>query len=105
MEVRDDDLCCSSVMEAPLEEEEATELAGVLAAMVGPVRLRLLSLVAGHDVHSAWRVSSADFPLANHADPGAGSLPVGQGKAGGAAPGAHVEHGYPWGDRLSGGPG
>lgn len=39
-------LCCSSVTETPLDEEEAIELAGVLAAMADPVRLRLLSLVA-----------------------------------------------------------
>lgn len=39
-------LCCGSVTEAPLSEAEAVELAGVLAAMADPVRLRLLSLVA-----------------------------------------------------------
>lgn len=42
----DDDLCCSSVIEAPLAEAEAVELAQVLAALADPVRLRLLSLVA-----------------------------------------------------------
>jgi len=38
--------CCGSVTEAPLSEDEATELARVLGALADPVRLRLLSLVA-----------------------------------------------------------
>ena len=42
----DEDLCCSSVTEAPLSEPEADELAAVLGALADPVRLRLLSLVA-----------------------------------------------------------
>lgn len=46
IEVDDDVLCCGSVTEAPLSEPEAVELAGVLAALADPVRLRLLSLVA-----------------------------------------------------------
>ncbi|PZS21855.1 MAG: transcriptional regulator [Acidimicrobiales bacterium] len=39
-------LCCSSVIEAPLGEAEAVELARILAALADPVRLRLFSLVA-----------------------------------------------------------
>jgi ArsR family transcriptional regulator len=39
-------LCCSSVVEAPLDEADAARLARVLAALSDPVRLRLLSLVA-----------------------------------------------------------
>jgi ArsR family transcriptional regulator len=39
-------LCCAPVTRAPLGEEDATELARVLAALADPVRLRLLSLVA-----------------------------------------------------------
>src|ERR1700722_3726245 len=42
----EEDLCCSSVTEAPLAEAEAAELAAVLAALADPVRLRLFSLVA-----------------------------------------------------------
>jgi ArsR family transcriptional regulator len=42
----EDDLCCSSVVDAPLGEDDAAELARVLAALADPVRLRLLSLVA-----------------------------------------------------------
>jgi ArsR family transcriptional regulator len=38
--------CCPSVVEAPLAEPEAAELARVLAALADPVRLRLLSIVA-----------------------------------------------------------
>ena len=46
-------MCCSSVTEAPLSENDAEELAGVLAALADPVRLRLLSLVAAqHEVCS-----------------------------------------------------
>lgn len=41
-----DGLCCASVIEAPLSETDAAELARVLAALSDPVRLRLLSLVA-----------------------------------------------------------
>jgi ArsR family transcriptional regulator len=42
----EDELCCASVVEAPLSDEEATELARVLSALSDPVRLRLFSLVA-----------------------------------------------------------
>ena len=43
------DLCCSSVVDAPLDEDEAADLARVLAALSDPVRLRLLSIVAARD--------------------------------------------------------
>jgi ArsR family transcriptional regulator len=39
-------LCCASLVDAPLAEGEAVELARVLGALADPVRLRLLSLVA-----------------------------------------------------------
>ena len=42
-------LCCGSLTEAPLSEPEAAELAKVLAAISDPVRLRLLSIVAGNE--------------------------------------------------------
>ncbi|MDQ6840409.1 MAG: metalloregulator ArsR/SmtB family transcription factor [Actinomycetota bacterium] len=56
-----DDLCVSSVVDAPLSESEAGDLARVLAALADPVRLRLLSLVA-----SQVEVCSCDLegPLA-----------------------------------------
>jgi ArsR family transcriptional regulator len=47
--VDDSGLCCASVVEAPLDEHEAKELARVLAALADPVRLRLLSIVASQD--------------------------------------------------------
>ena len=37
-----DGLCCASVVDAPLDEADATELARVLGALADPVRLRLL---------------------------------------------------------------
>src|SRR2546429_8656808 len=45
----DEGVCCSPLMAAPLAEDEAVELARVLAALGDPVRLRLLSLVAARD--------------------------------------------------------
>ena len=41
--------CCPSVLEAPLTEEQAGEVARMFAALADPVRLRLLSLVAAAD--------------------------------------------------------
>jgi ArsR family transcriptional regulator len=42
-------VCCPSVLDAPLSETEASDLASVFAALGDPVRLRLLSLVASAD--------------------------------------------------------
>jgi ArsR family transcriptional regulator, arsenate/arsenite/antimonite-responsive transcriptional repressor len=41
-----DTFCCPSVVEAPLTEEDASQLAEVLGALADPVRLRLFSIVA-----------------------------------------------------------
>jgi ArsR family transcriptional regulator len=38
--------CCPPVLEAPLDESDATELAQAFAALADPIRLRLLNLVA-----------------------------------------------------------
>jgi ArsR family transcriptional regulator len=38
--------CCRSVLDAPLDEHEAEDLAHAYAALADPVRLRLLSLIA-----------------------------------------------------------
>jgi ArsR family transcriptional regulator len=38
--------CCPSLLDAPLSEDAAADLASVFAALGDPVRLRLLSLVA-----------------------------------------------------------
>ncbi|MGA8297021.1 MAG: metalloregulator ArsR/SmtB family transcription factor [Acidimicrobiales bacterium] len=43
------DLCWGSLVDAPLSEADAAELARVLAAISDPVRLRLLSIVADND--------------------------------------------------------
>jgi ArsR family transcriptional regulator len=45
LEVRDD-ACCASVLDAPLDEADAQQLAKAFAALGDPVRLRLLSLIA-----------------------------------------------------------
>jgi ArsR family transcriptional regulator len=38
--------CCPSVLDAPLDEAQAADLARAFAALADPVRLRLLSLIA-----------------------------------------------------------
>jgi len=38
--------CCPSVIAAPLDEDDAEDLARVFAALADPVRLRCLSLIA-----------------------------------------------------------
>ncbi|WP_435175888.1 ArsR/SmtB family transcription factor [Actinacidiphila sp. bgisy145] len=38
--------CCPGLLTAPLEEEQAAELAAVFKALGDPVRLRLLSMIA-----------------------------------------------------------
>jgi ArsR family transcriptional regulator len=40
------ELCCASIVEARLSQDDAISLARVLAALADPVRLRLFSLVA-----------------------------------------------------------
>jgi ArsR family transcriptional regulator len=46
VDVEEGGLCCPPVIGGPLGEAEASKLAGVLAALADPVRLRLLSIVA-----------------------------------------------------------
>jgi ArsR family transcriptional regulator len=43
------EVCCAPVMQAPLAEADAEELAGAFKVLADPVRLRLLSLIAAHD--------------------------------------------------------
>jgi len=59
--VTENELCCASVIEAPLSTAEAISLARVLAALADPVRLRLFSLVAAQ-----FEICSCDLeaPLA-----------------------------------------
>ena len=47
-EVSEAPRCCVSMLDAPLGEIEAEQLARILAALADPVRLRLLSLVAAN---------------------------------------------------------
>lgn len=44
----EEQICCSSLIEAPLSEKDSVELAQVLAALADPIRLRLYSLVASN---------------------------------------------------------
>jgi ArsR family transcriptional regulator len=46
IELRDVDCCTPALLEAPLEEGEAAELAAAFAALGDPIRLRCLSLIA-----------------------------------------------------------
>ena len=48
--------CCPPLLEAPLDEPAADDLARIFAALADPVRLRLLSLVA-----DAGEVCSCDL--------------------------------------------
>ena len=52
----DTEVCCARVLEAPLRESDAAELAHVFAALADPVRLRLLSLIA-----AAGEICSCDL--------------------------------------------
>lgn len=49
-------LCCAPLLAAPLDADQADELASAFAALADPVRLRLLSLVA-----EAGEVCSCDL--------------------------------------------
>lgn len=50
------DGCCASVLDVPLEESDAQEVAGAFAALADPVRLRLLNMIA-----TAGEVCSCDL--------------------------------------------
>jgi ArsR family transcriptional regulator len=41
--------CCPSILDAPLTEAEAHDIAAAFAALSDPIRVRLLSLVASAD--------------------------------------------------------
>lgn len=42
----DAQLCCAPLLDAPIDDDEARNLAGVFKALADPARLRLLSLIA-----------------------------------------------------------
>ena len=49
LSVSGEDICHTSLTEAPLSEPDANDLAAVFAAISDPVRLRLLSIVASKE--------------------------------------------------------
>jgi ArsR family transcriptional regulator, arsenate/arsenite/antimonite-responsive transcriptional repressor len=55
----DGPLCCTPLMAAPLDADQAEALAGVLKALADPVRLRLVSLVAAAE---GGEVCACDLP-------------------------------------------
>ncbi len=55
----DTSLCCSSLVTSPLDEADATELAGILKALADPVRLRIVSLIASTE---AGELCACDMP-------------------------------------------
>jgi ArsR family transcriptional regulator, arsenate/arsenite/antimonite-responsive transcriptional repressor len=60
-------LCCSPVTAGRLDEEAATELAAVLKALADPVRVRLVSIIAGAP---AGEICACDLPgLLNRSQP------------------------------------
>lgn len=54
-----DGLCCTTIRSVSLDEAEATELAVVFKALADPVRLRLVSIIAGDP---AGEVCACDLP-------------------------------------------
>ena len=55
-----DEICCPPLFRAPLTEEQAAELAGVLKAMADPARLRLISIIASSPGGEACACDLAD---------------------------------------------
>ncbi len=47
MEIKTIEACCGPVLESALTEDQAIELAAAFKVLADPVRLRLLSLIAG----------------------------------------------------------
>ena len=56
-----DELCCTPLVAAPVDDDEAEELAEVLKALADPVRLRLVSVVASTE---AGEACACDLPAA-----------------------------------------
>jgi ArsR family transcriptional regulator len=52
--------CCSPLLQAPLDEVQAAELADVLKALADPVRLRLVSIIG---TAGAGEVCACDLPI------------------------------------------
>ncbi|HEX7135636.1 MAG TPA: metalloregulator ArsR/SmtB family transcription factor [Iamia sp.] len=56
MSISKNEICCAPLLTAPLDADQADELASAFSALADPVRLRLLSLVA-----AAGEVCSCDL--------------------------------------------
>lgn len=56
MSISEPTICCAPLLSAPLDVDQADELAAAFSALADPVRLRLLSLVA-----EAGEVCSCDL--------------------------------------------
>ncbi|MFV0257577.1 MAG: metalloregulator ArsR/SmtB family transcription factor [Acidimicrobiales bacterium] len=53
-------LCCPPLERGPLDENQATELAGVFKALADPIRLRLVSIIAAAPTGEAC---ACDLPV------------------------------------------
>ena len=51
--------CCPPLLAAPLSEDDAAELAGLLKALADPARLRLVSIIAASET---GEVCACDLP-------------------------------------------
>lgn len=54
------EVCCAPVTAGALDEDQATELAGVLKVLADPARLRLLSMVAAAEAGEACACDLVD---------------------------------------------
>ena len=61
LELVTNDGCCTPLLQEPIDEGQAVELAEVLKALADPVRLRLVSIVANAE---AGEVCACDLPVA-----------------------------------------
>ncbi len=55
----DPELCCAPLLQSVLDEEQASELAGVFKALADPVRLRLVSIIGTAE---SGEVCACDLP-------------------------------------------
>ena len=53
--------CCTSVRAAPMDEQQAVQVASVLRAVADPTRLRLLSMISAAESGAAGEVCVCDL--------------------------------------------
>jgi len=51
------DLCCTPLSSAPIDDDDASQLAAIMKALADPVRLKLISVIA-----AAGEGCACDFP-------------------------------------------